>query len=490
MTKSPTSGSTERALGLDPTVAMGLAVAVVFFLASGILAFLNLQAVREGNLKIVQSYDVIVALDGLLSSAQDAETGQRGFILSDNDRYLEPYNTALAAIPAKLNAIAQLTRDNPAQERTLATLKIHVDAKLAELAQTIDLRRTQGLDAALAVVNSDRGKIEMDAIRAQLGAMAQEEASLRSRRLAEMSAAQQTALVSGLLSGALGILLTIMIGFLMRRATMARRREEWLQKGQVGLASAIIGDQPVEQLGNSILEFLAGYLGAVAGAIFIGNGEIYRRTATYGVPDNAPVPEQFKHREGLLGQATAENRAIVVGEVPDGYLTFGSALGRDKPRHLIIVPASVDGSVNAVIELGFLQTIDDRVAGLLDRATAAVAIAVRSANYRGELQDLLEETQRQSEELQTQSEELRVSNEELEEQGRALKESQARLEQQQVSLSRRIRSSKNRLSNWRSSATIWSGSMLRSISRRGSWSRQADTNPISSPTCPTNCGRR
>ena len=434
MTKSPTSGSTERALGLDPTVAMGLAVAVVFFLASGILAFLNLQAVREGNLKIVQSYDVIVALDGLLSSAQDAETGQRGFILSDNDRYLEPYNTALAAIPAKLNAIAQLTRDNPAQERTLATLKIHVDAKLAELAQTIDLRRAQGLDAALAVVNSDRGKIEMDAIRAQLGAMAQEEASLRSRRLAEMSAAQQTALVSGLLSGALGILLTIMIGFLMRRATMARRREEWLQKGQVGLASAIIGDQPVEQLGNSILEFLAGYLGAVAGAIFIGNGEIYRRTATYGVPDNAPVPEQFKHREGLLGQATAENRAIVVGEVPDGYLTFGSALGRDKPRHLIIVPASVDGSVNAVIELGFLQTIDDRVAGLLDRATAAVAIAVRSANYRGELQDLLEETQRQSEELQTQSEELRVSNEELEEQGRALKESQARLEQQQVEL--------------------------------------------------------
>ena len=60
--------------------------------------------------------------------------------------------------------------------------------------------------------------------------------------------------------------------------------------------------------------------------------------------------------------------------------------------------------------------------------------AVRSAAYRAHLQNLLEETQRQSEELQAQSEELRVSNEELEEQGRALKESQVRLENQQAEL--------------------------------------------------------
>ena len=434
MKRSPTSGGTGLTLGLDPTVALGLAVAVVFFLASGTLAYFNLQAVRDGNQKIVQSYDVIVALDGLLSSAQDAETGQRGFLLTNNERYLEPYKTALAVIPAKLNEITQLTRDNPAQERTVAALRVHVEAKLAELAQTIDLRRTQGLDTALAVVNSDRGKIEMDAIRAQLAAMGQEEASLRARRLAEMNVAQQTALASGLLSGVLGLLLTATIGFLMRRTTLARRREEWLQKGQVGLSAAVIGDQPLEQLGNGILEFLAGYLGAVAGAIFVGTGDVYRRSATYGVPEGADVAVRFRKREGLLGQAVADGRSMLVGEVPDGYLAFGSALGQAKPRHLIIAPATVDGEVNSVIELGFLQAIDDRVVALLEKASETVAIAVRSANYRGELQNLLEETQRQSEELQTQSEELRVSNEELEEQGRALKESAARLEQQQVEL--------------------------------------------------------
>src|ERR1700744_1962872 len=424
----------KRSLGLDPVVALSLAGAVVFFLISGAVAYFNLQALRENNAKIVHSHDVISALDELLSSTQDAETGQRGFLLTNNEKYLEPYNSALLAIPPKLDEIARLTSDNPAQKPKLAALRLHVGGKLAELNETIDLRHTQGLDAALAVVNSDRGKVEMDAVRAQVAAMGQEEAELRSRGLAEMNDAQRTAFASSLLSGLLGFLLTATIGFLIRRATLARRREEWLQSGQVGFASVMIGDQPIEQLGSSILSFLGKYLGAVAGAIFVGGGEGFRRASAYGIPEAAGIATQFKLREGLLGQAAAENRSMLVGEVPEGYPAFGSALGKDKPKHLVILPGAVDGSVNSVIELGFLRPVDENVTTLLERASSSVAIAVRSAIYRGELQNLLEETQRQSEELETPSEELRVSNEELEEQGRALKESQARLEQQQVEL--------------------------------------------------------
>jgi signal transduction histidine kinase/CheY-like chemotaxis protein/CHASE3 domain sensor protein len=424
----------KRRLGLDPVVALSLAGAIVFFLISGAVAYFNLQTLRDDNQRIVHSHEVIIALDELLSSTQDAETGQRGFLLTNNEKYLEPYNSALLTIPPRLDEIAQLTSDNPAQKPRIAALKLHVGAKLAELKETIDLRGTQGLEAALAVVNSDRGKVEMDAVRAQVAAVGQEEAELRSRRLAEMNDAQRTAFASSLLSGLLGVLLTATIGFLIRRATLARRREEWLQSGQVGLASVMIGDQPIDQLGNSILAFLAKYLGGVAGALFVGRSDDFRRASAYGVPEGADIPTQFKLREGLLGQAAAENRAMLVGEVPEGYLAFGSALGQDKPRYLVIFPGAVDGSVNSVIELGFLRPVDESVITLLEQASSSVAIAVRSATYRGELQSLLEETQRQSEELQTQSEELRVSNEELEEQGRALKESQARLEQQQVEL--------------------------------------------------------
>src|SRR5690606_31315460 len=176
------------------------------------------------------------------------------------------------------------------------------------------------------------------------------------------------------------------------------------------------------------------YLGAEAGAVFIHDGERYRRAATYGVPDGAALPETFDAGTGLLGQAARDGRGRTLAEVPDDYLYFGSGLGRAKPRHLVITPARIDGQVNAVVELGFLARPDPRLAELLDRAAESIGVAVRSAKYRARLQELLEETRRQAEELQSQSEELRAANEELEEQTRALQDSQARLEQQQQEL--------------------------------------------------------
>jgi CheY-like chemotaxis protein/signal transduction histidine kinase/CHASE3 domain sensor protein len=426
--------ASKRRSGLDPAVAFGLIGVFIFFLVSGFVAYRNVRALSEDNQKIVHSHEVIDALAELLSSAQDGETGQRGFLLTGDEKYLEPYNDAASTLPSQIDRIAQLTSDNPTQQARIAPLRQHVVAKLAELRETIELRRAHGEDVALAVVNTDRGKVEMDAIRAQLAAMDQVEADLRDRRLAEMDEAYRTALTSGILSGLLGVGLTAVIGFLIRRATVARQREEWFQSGQVGLSSAMRGDQETEQLGDSILSFLARYLGAVAGAVFVLDGDGYRRASTYGVPPGADVPERFGPKEGLLGQSAAEGRPLVLGDVPEGYLAFGSALGKDKPRHLVISPGSIDGNVNAVIELGFIQQVDPSVLTLLEQLAASIAIAVRSAKYRGDLRQLLSETQRKSEELQVQGEELRVSNEELEEQTRALKESQARLEQQQAEL--------------------------------------------------------
>ena len=423
-----------RKSGMDPLVSTGLAAVLGFFLLSGAVAYSNIRTLWEDNQKIVHSYQVITTLDELLSTMKDAETGQRGFLLTYNERYLEPYNSALLAVKSQLSRLAELTSDNPKQQDRIRPLQVHIDAKLSELAETIALRRTKGFDEALAVVVTDRGKIEMDLIRAQLASMDQEEADLRERRLAEMAASYSTTLVSGILSCLLGLVLTAIVGFLIRRAAITRQRQDWLQSGQVGLAAAMLGDQRTEQLGDNILQFLTRYLGAHAGAVFVGGGTLYRRVSTYGVPADAALPESFAPKEGLLGQAVVEGRPFIIRDVPDGYLSIGSGLGQDKPRHLVISPANADGEVNTVVELGFVNPIGDNTLSLLEHAAEAIGVAMRSAKYRAELQDLLEETQRQSEELQVQSEELRVSNEEIEEQSRALKESQVRLEQQQAEL--------------------------------------------------------
>lgn len=418
----------------EPGILIGLIAAVLFFAGSGLVTYINTQNISVANQKIVETHRAIVSLKNLLLHLQDAETGQRGYLLTGEDDYLGPYLNARGAIASEFEKVAERTRDNVGQSDRLGILKQRIEAKLDEMAQTIDLRKTQGLSAALDLVSSDRGKVEMDAIRGMVDAMSQTENEVRTSRLAEMESAQQQALISTVLTAALGILLTVVIGYLLGKAAISRSREEWLQTGKIGLGSAMMGDQRIDELGENVLDYLVAYTGAVAGAFFSGARGHFRRTAVYGIPDSKSVPLEFVGREGLLGQASTQGSLIVLDDVPNGYLSFGSALGQDKPKYLVILPAAVEGSTNAVLEMGFLKPVDEKILSLLKQASQAIGLSVQAASYRGELQNLLEETQQQSEELQAQGEELRVNNEELEEQSRVLKESQLRLELQAAEL--------------------------------------------------------
>jgi CheY-like chemotaxis protein/CHASE3 domain sensor protein len=428
--KSVAAASSQR----RPWSALGLSVGLAFFLLSGALTYFNIQRISEADRAIRHTHDVLLALDELLSTAQDAETGQRGYLLTGVDSYLAPHDAAVTALSQRLDALAVLTRDNPIQQANLAPLRRHIDAKLSELRETIEMRRSGGLAATLPLVTSDRGKIEMDAIRSQLALMASEEIRLRQVRLDDMAAASAAAVVTAIVTSLIGAALTILSFMLVQRNLRARARQDWLQAGQLGLAEAMRGEKSVEEIGSAVLAFLARYLGFQAGAVFKGEGGHFVRVATIGVPADGDVPESFGLKQGLLGRVAAEGQAIVLDEVPDHYLTIGSAFGREKPRQLVIVPARADDAVNTVVELGFFQPANGTVLEFLDQVSEAIGVALRSARFRAQLQDALEETQRQAGELQAQSEELRVSNEELEEQSRALKESQTMLEQQQVEL--------------------------------------------------------
>ena len=111
-----------------------------------------------------------------------------------------------------------------------------------------------------------------------------------------------------------------------------------------------------------------------------------------------------------------------------------SGTGEASPTELLVLPALLEGSTNAVLELGFLRAVDARTRELFARIGETLAVAVRSSENRQQARELLEETQRQGEELQSQQEELRVANEELETQATALKTTQQQLEMQQAEL--------------------------------------------------------
>ncbi len=100
-----------------------------------------------------------------MASIRDAETGQRGFVLTGDPQYLDAYNTAIATLPVTLSQLGAAVSDEPAQRTRVATLSNLIAEKLGELKETVVLRQSGGLKAALAVVQTNRGKQAMDDIR-------------------------------------------------------------------------------------------------------------------------------------------------------------------------------------------------------------------------------------------------------------------------------------------------------------------------------------
>ena len=423
-----------KSAGTEFTIVGGLIAVLLFFAASGAISYMNIKTLNDSAEKVAATHESLITLASVISLVKDAETGQRGFVMTGDERYLEPYFAAQNGLAESLALLEKEAKGDEVSETSIQVLRGHIKAKMDELAQTIELRRVQGFEAALAVVRTDRGKAAMDAARETVEKMQSRVREFRKAQIAERQDAYAVAQTSGFLSVAFGALLALIVAVLMTRAAAARRRAEWLQAGELGLQNAMAGQLRVEQLGENILKFCTEYFGAQVGAFFTKDGAHFKRVATYGLPSTSQTPLAFEPGESLLGQAAKDRRVFLVRDIPAGYLSLGSALGHGDPRHLIIAPAASDMLVEAVFELGIMDEFDAAVKELLERISEPIAVAIRAANYRAHLQNLLEETQRQGEELQAQSEELRVSNEELEEQGRTLRESQSRLEQQQAEL--------------------------------------------------------
>src|SRR5437764_37273 len=108
----------------------GLLAAVLVVFAG--IGYRNAWHLRDGADQVAHSNEVLDALDDLLSTMKDAETGQRGFVITGDERYLKPYDDARATIQQKIERLQQLTGDNSQQQARIPRLREIVQAKLDE----------------------------------------------------------------------------------------------------------------------------------------------------------------------------------------------------------------------------------------------------------------------------------------------------------------------------------------------------------------------
>jgi diguanylate cyclase (GGDEF)-like protein/PAS domain S-box-containing protein len=224
-------------------VAFGSAILILFVV--GVYSYLSLIKSDESKRWVRHTHEVIYNLQELLSAMESVETSYRGYVITGNDKFLEPYQDGIARTRQEEAVIRNLTADNPIQQRELPTLEALADQILEYAGKVIVVRRTKGFEVAAESVRDQYGKREMDRYRQVIRAMQDEESRLLVTRDAVSARRDKQNKAVLIFGSGLGFLIAAGAGWVAQRNAARRgRAEEALfaekERAQVTLNS--IGD--------------------------------------------------------------------------------------------------------------------------------------------------------------------------------------------------------------------------------------------------------
>jgi signal transduction histidine kinase len=207
---------------------LGSAVAVAVLVSNGVLSYYNTRRLANHDQAVAHTHAVITTLGEVLSTLKDAETGQRGFVITGEPRYLAPYESALKAIDRQFAALHELTANDPDEKVRIDSMNEKAARKLAELKHTVELRRTS-FEAAQKVVLTDVGQSLMEEIRQLAADVERTEQRRLNEQEADAEQALFTAQVMNLVGSLTGIGAVAMAFLLLQRD----RTEELTQANRV-----------------------------------------------------------------------------------------------------------------------------------------------------------------------------------------------------------------------------------------------------------------
>ncbi|MEH1920752.1 response regulator [Nostoc sp.] len=212
-------------------VAAGFGLALAILVLIGTISYQSTQVLIHSSKKLNNTQLTINNLQELLSNIKDAETGQRGYILTKQDAYLKPYQRAIAKLAPEIKELRKLTADDSRQLSQLNTLEPLIAVKLNELKKTINLRQNLGLDAALEVINTNQGNNLMSDIRNIIREMEKKETEeLQQQLKITKNSARNTLLMQAIAISLSFLILATVYYFIYREAKERKLTEETLKK--------------------------------------------------------------------------------------------------------------------------------------------------------------------------------------------------------------------------------------------------------------------
>jgi len=465
---------------LGQRIAVAFAVSILTLIAIGAFSLSNLNEMQRESAWVSHTLDVLSEARLIDESVSRLESASRGYLLSGNDGLREEIGADRMQAEASLRKLQLLTIDNASQQGRLEHISSLLASRLAAAADTVAAR-----DAGQAGRPKQVAALVQDgqAISAQFRATTEEITAEETRLLAvrQQATRQATALTRDtVVYGSLGALgLVSLSGYLLtlsltrplaklRRSAgrigggdyahraeverddevghlgrvfneMARQVEErqaslaaqdWLKSGLATFTTFFENQRDPGAIGERVLSELAQLVGAQRSVL-------YRMASAGGAPGLALCashaaenpPDRIPLGEGLVGQCAAENRRLVLSEVPAGYLRVSSALGAAPAAFLLVQPVGFEGQVKAVLELASLQPLTPLQLELVERLAPSLGTVFQNLEAVARTEELLHQAQALTAQLQEQQLELTQTNEELEQTNEEMEQANEEMEE-------------------------------------------------------------
>ncbi len=248
---------------------IGFALTVALLMLGGILGYRNAWSLSSQNELVSHTQGVLLKLESLLSTVKDGETGQRGFMLTEDPRYLGPYESAVKNMDIELDAVRRLITDNPGQQTRLEKLRLAIKDRLQVAKITIEEFQKGNRNQAVDIVKSDKGKKLMDDARKIIDEMQNVEQNLMNNRSAEAQKTFRSLVRSITFTTILGIVLVSIVFVMSQRiirqrekaaATIAEQKER-LRTTLASIGDAVISTDTEARITNmnAIAEVLTGW---------------------------------------------------------------------------------------------------------------------------------------------------------------------------------------------------------------------------------------
>ncbi len=450
-------------LGIRTKITLGYIVIILCLLASVIILNNQITALqKERNFIIKYDSQVQELTNRIEKYILDMESSQRGFIITGDESYLEPYNSAAENWKIDFNDLHQLLDNKPKQQEKLKEIEVTIEHWIATTGNPTLLMKKENNTAALKeFFKVDVGRKDMETMRKQFAAFRLAENAFTQTKANQLDKRNSniTSALFGLLVLVSGIAIVIASGIsrsIVKTITEVTEtikeiaasksnqkgriyvktndeintladatnelldsieKREWLQSNIADIVTKYQGISVITKLAETFLSEMAQKTQSSLGAFYVRetteDDSQFVKKAAFADTSTSVGKDSFKLGQGLIGQCALEKRILIYKDIPDEFRLIGTGLGEVPPKSILLIPIIFEEDVIAVVELATMTDFSKLQLELVKQVAETFGLTVNSVVGRMEIVRLLNESRAMTEELQVQSEELQTQSEEL-----------------------------------------------------------------------------